>query len=235
MHLNKKGDIWISAVLYVMIAVAVTVIVLEAGLPALRGLREKNAFASIKDSALALDKNIQDIASEGQGSQRVIPIDVNDGEIRFEDNQLRWKLETESKIVEPRTRQEQGNLVIASDVDVSCSETMSYDIMQNRYMLANFTRYGSASNWSSIQANQLLNYVEFKDSDAKTTGEFSFSLNGSSGPINGFTTLETVGTGLTSGIFRAHMNTSSLEYDLIFTLESKADFLKVSIENLVTK
>ncbi|MFH1182624.1 MAG: hypothetical protein V1702_06725 [Candidatus Woesearchaeota archaeon] len=235
MQMKKKGDIWISAVLYVMIAVAVTVIVLEAGLPALRGLREKNAFAGIKDSAVALDKNILDIASEGQGSQRVIPVDVTDGEIRFEDDQLRWKLETQSKIVEPRTRQEQGNLIIASDVDVSCSETSSYDIMQNRYILANFTRYGSETNWTSIDSSALLNYVEFKDTNVRTEGVFSFTLNGTSQPATGYTELETLGTGLTSGIFTTHMNTTSFEYDIVFTLESKADFLKVSVENLITK
>jgi hypothetical protein len=233
--MNKKGDIWISAVLYVMIAVAITVIVLEAGLPALRGLREKNAFASIKDSAIALDKNILDIASEGQGSQRVIPVDVTDGEIRFENDQLRWKLETESKVIEPRTRQEQGNLIIASDVDVSCSETASYDVMQNSYILANFSRYGSETNWTVIDSSALLNSVEFKDSNVRTSGVFSFTLNSSSQPANGYTELETIGTGITSGVFKAHMNTTSFEYDLVFLLESKADFIKVSIENLVTK
>jgi hypothetical protein len=235
MRLNKKGDIWISAVLYVMVAVAVIVIVLEAGIPALQGLRERNAFASIKESAIAIDKNILDIASEGQGSQRVIPVEVSDGEILFEDDLLRWKLETESKLIEPRTRQEQGNLVIATDVDVSCSESSAYHIMQNRYILANFTRYGSETNWTSIDTSAILNYIEFKDSDARTTGVFSFSLNSSSGPVNGYTDLETVGIGLTTGSLRVHMNTSSLEYDLVFALESKADFLKVSIENLVTK
>jgi hypothetical protein len=233
--MNKKSQIWISAILYVMVAVVIMVLVLEAGLPMIKSLQERNAFARIKDTVTSLDQHIEDIASEGRGSQRVIPVEVIDGELRFEENDLRWKLETESKVVEPRTRVEQGNIVIASDVDVSATQTAGFHILQNAYILANFTRYGSETNWTDINTSSLLNYIYFKDND-KTDGTFSFVVNESTSSSNGtgYTKLENVESGITSGIVRAHINATSFEYDIVFTLESKADFIKASIENFVT-
>lgn len=233
----KRGEIWISAIIYVLVAVAVMVLVLEAGIPMMKGMKEKSAFTKIRTTVTALDQHIEDIASEGQGSQRVIPIEVNDGELRFENDRLLWKLETESKVVEPRTRAVQGNLVIASDVDVSATQDSYHHILQNTYILANFTRFGSSANWStSINESAILNYIEFKDNNARTDGLFSFAVNGTSlAATSGYTELEETGTGLTSGVLRAHMNSTSFEYDIVFTLESKADFLKVAIENFVER
>ena len=71
MRKDKKGVIWISAVIYVMVAVVVMVVVLEAGLPLIKSLSERNAFNKIRDTLLVIDKQIQQIASEGQGSQRI--------------------------------------------------------------------------------------------------------------------------------------------------------------------
>ena len=76
MRSNKKGVIWVSTVIYVMIAIVVMVIVLEAGLPLIKGITEKSAFNKIRDTLVLLDKQIQQVASEGQGSQRVIPIEI---------------------------------------------------------------------------------------------------------------------------------------------------------------
>src|SRR3989338_10457272 len=101
---GRKGAIWISAVLYVLIAVVMMVIVLEAGLPLIKSLNEKSAFTRIRDTLVGLDKQIQQVASEGQGSQRIIPLEITDGEFRIEQQKIRWKLETDSKIVESKTR-----------------------------------------------------------------------------------------------------------------------------------
>ena len=125
---GRKGAIWVSVVIYVMVAVIVMVIVLEAGLPLIKGITEKNAFNKIRNTLVVLDKQIQQVASEGQGSQRVIPVEITDGELTVSDQKLRWKLETGAKLVEPRSRFELGNLVIASDVDVTAAAVDSYFI-----------------------------------------------------------------------------------------------------------
>jgi len=234
--MGKKGAIWLSAVIYVMIAVTVMIIVLEAGLPLIEGLTERNAFNKIRDTVVSLDKQIQQIASEGQGSQRVIPIEIFDGELQFTDGRLRWKLETESKIVEPRSRVELGNLVIASDVDVTAAALDKYFIVENSRIKINFSKIGSADNFSAINTSNIVNDIFYKDNDARTNGTFTFFVNDSSSITGtGYTVLEDTGSSLTSASVRAHVNTSNMQYDILLTLDSKADFFRATIENFEQK
>jgi len=236
MRHNKKGVIWISAVIYVMVAVVVMVIALEAGLPLIENLTDRNAFSKIRDTMVGIDKQVQQIASEGQGSQRVIPLEIIDGELSVEDQKLRWKLETESKLVESQTRVKLGNLVIASDVDVTAQIVGDYFIVENSRIKINFSRIGEKTNFTDINTSALVNKVLFKDSDAETTGTFTFFINDSNSIIgNGYTVLEDTGSGLTSATVRAHLNNSAMEYDIVMTLDSKADFFKAGIENFEKK
>ncbi len=233
---SRKGAIWISAVLYVLIAVVIMVIVLEAGLPLIKSLNEKSSFTRIRDTLVGLDRQIQQVASEGQGSQRIIPLEVTDGEFRIEQQKIRWKLETDSKIVEPKTRIELGNLVVASGVDVTASNVGDFFIVENSRIRANFSRIGSASNYSSINTSAIINNVIFKDSSAQTAGTFTFFVNDSNSLAgNGYTSLEDAGSGLTSASVRAHVNNSAMAYDIVLTLDSKADFLRAAIENFARK
>lgn len=236
MFTNRKGAIWISAVIYVMIAVVVMVIVLEAGLPLIKGLNEKSAFTRIKDTLVGIDRQVQQVASEGQGSQRIIPLEINDGEFRVEDQKIRWKLETDSKVVEPKTRIELGNLIIASGVDVTASSINDYFIVENSRIRVNFSKIGSPSNFSSINTSGIINNILFKDSSAQTAGTFTFFVNDSNSLSgNGYTELGSSGSGLTSASVRAHVNNSAMSYDIVMTLDSKADFLRATIENFGRK
>ncbi len=233
---RRKGAIWISAVLYVLIAVVIMIIVLEAGLPLIKSLNEKSAFTRIRDTLVSLDKQIQQVASEGQGSQRIIPLEITDGEFKVEEQKIRWKLETDSKIVESKTRVELGNLVVASGVDVSASSIGDYFIVENSRISVNFSKIGSQSNFSDINTSAIINNILFKDSSAVTTGTFTFFVNDSSSLSgNGYTILENTGSGLTSASVRAHVNNSAMAYDVVLTLDSKADFLRANIENFGMK
>ena len=233
----KKGAIWVSAVIYVLIGIIVLTIVIEAGVPFINGLREKSNVNRARNTFSALDQQIQDVAKEGQGSQRIIPLEVSEGTVRVEDNKLRWKIETRSKVLEPRTRVELGNLVIASDVDVSAADYSSFHIIKNSRILANFTKFGSKANFSNINTSSLLNYIEFKDTGSKTTGAFTFFINQNSNSVSGtgYTELLQTGTGLASATLKAHVNSTLYEYDLLLSLDSKADFLRAQIENFRAK
>ncbi|MAG16140.1 hypothetical protein CMO88_03700 [Candidatus Woesearchaeota archaeon] len=236
MRSNKKGVIWVSTVIYVMIAIVVMVIVLEAGLPLIKGITEKSAFNKIRDTLVLLDKQIQQVASEGQGSQRVIPIEITDGELSVKNQKLRWKLETGTQLIDSRTRTELGNLVIASGVDVDAELVADYFIVQNSRIKINFSKIGSSSNFTRINTSTIINNIFFKDSNVQTNGTFTFFVNDSSS-INGtgYTSLEDEGTSLTSASVKAHVNNSLVEYDLILTLDSKTDFFRAAIENYKQK
>lgn len=233
---GKKGAIWISAVIYVMIAVVVMVIVLEAGLPLIKGLSERSAFTKIRETLSGLDSQIRQIASEGQGSQRVVPIEVFDGEFKVEDQKVRWKLETENKIVEPNSRVALGNLVIASNVDVDAREVGSFFVVENSRIRVNFSRVGSPSAFEPINTSQIVNSIYYKDNNAQSAGVFTFFVNNSNSLSgNGYTSLENSGTGLTSASVRAHVNNSAMSYDIVLSLDSKADFFRAGIENFNKK
>lgn len=237
MRKNKKGDIWVSVVLYVLIIVAVTVLILNAGIPLLNKLKDKSLFAKTEDTMLGLNQNIRDVANEGQGSQRVVSINVKTGTFNVGSDKLSWTIDSDSKIVEPRTTIDRGDLKIKANSDVSA---VSYDhsfTLENSRILANFTRYGNSTNWVSYNTSSLINSILFVATNETTPGNFNFLLNGaaSTGIGNGYTSLQNEGTGLGSSVLVAHMNSSTYEYDLKFTLESEADFLKIEVDKLAVK
>lgn len=233
----KRGQIWLSAVLYIMVAVIILTLVLEAGLPFLGSLREQSAFSNIRDSATLLDRQIVQIAGEGQGSQRVIPVDVSDGELSVDQGKIRWKLETESKVIEPRSRIELGNIVISSDIDVSAQEIGNSFILQNSRIRVNISKIGTPSNWTVINTSSLINSIKFLESGDETTGTFTFTVNNtaSSQQGTGYTSLVDEGDGLTFGRVIAHINSTNYEYDIELTVDSKADFIRSRIKNFRRK
>ncbi len=233
----KKGEIWVSAVIYVLVGVVVLTIVIQAGVPLVNKLQERSNVNRARSAFTALDQQIQEIAKEGQGSQRVVPLEVSEGTVKVEDNRLRWKIETTSKIIEPKTRVELGNLVIASDVDVSAAEHSSSFVIQNSRILVNFTKFGSQSAQVTVNTSALINYVTFKDTGASTAGTFTFFINQNASTTNGtgYNELLQSGTGLASATLKTHVNSTIYDYDLLLSLDSKADFLRATIENFRVK
>ncbi len=235
--MDKKGAIWVSAVIYVLVGIVVLTIVIEAGVPFIKGLQEKSNVNRARNTFSAIDQQIQDVAREGQGSQRVVPLEVSEGTVRVEDGRLRWKIETGSKMLEPNTRIELGNLVIATDVDVSAADVGNFHIMQNSRVLVNFTKFGSRDSQAAINTSSLINYIDFKDNGGRTTGAFTFFINQNSSSTSGmgYSELQQAGTGLAAATLKAHVNSTFYDYDILLTLDSKADFLRASIENFRMK
>lgn len=76
---NKKGDVWISAVLYFGLGIVVLSILLAAGLPVINKLRDKNVIIQTKQIMHELDQNIREVVKEGPGSQRVVTVNIKKG------------------------------------------------------------------------------------------------------------------------------------------------------------
>lgn len=234
---SKKGEIWVSAVIYVLVGIVILTIVLEAGIPFIKGLQERSNVNRARNTMVSIDQNIQDVAKEGQGSQRIVPMEIPEGTVNVEDNKLRWKIETASKVIEPRTRVELGNLVIASDVEVSAADYPGFHVIENSRILVNFTSFGSSANKTSINTSSLINYITFKDTGTQTSGIFTFFVNQNASTTagTGYTELLQKGSGLSSSTLKASVNSTIYEYDLLLTLDSGADFLRATIENFRVK
>ena len=229
---SKKGQIWISAVLYFLIATVAVLIILSAGTPLLAKMKDKTMFAKTKDTMVNLDKHIQDVASEGQGSQRLITVELGEGTMKIENNQLKWDLDTETEIIEPRTKASLVNYVVCTNCDVSTSITDEYFILNNTRISVYLNKIGNSTDWATINTSNLIEKIILLENDAEINGTFYFELiNYSSTNGTGYTTLLDSGDMLDSATVLAHFNTTNFEYDLELTLDSQADFLATKIKN----
>jgi len=236
MKSRKKAQIWVSAILYILIIVISITLILEAGIPVLNNLRDRAAFTEIKDNLLGLNQHIKDISSEGPGSQRVIPIEVNKGEVTIADDKITWELKTKEKVVDPGQRLDIGNLVITSNVDVTSKETVDSYIMQNTHLYVNISKLGTKANYTNISTSDLIRFMKYKDNNEILNGTFNFIVagNSTSGSGNGYTAINPSGnnSNIDSATVTAYMNTTSFIYELKFILESQSDFLKVDLKNV---
>ena len=79
----KKGDIWISAVLYMGLGIIILTIILSAGLPVINRIRDKNLAIDTKESMFTIDKNIREVYNEGPGSQRPLILEIKKGDFNI--------------------------------------------------------------------------------------------------------------------------------------------------------
>jgi len=74
-----KAQIWVSAILYILVITVVMVLVLNAGVPIIQDLQDKTVFTRSKNTFLSLNQHISEVSEEGVGSQRVVPIEIEKG------------------------------------------------------------------------------------------------------------------------------------------------------------
>jgi len=230
--LNKKGDIWISAVLYMLIAVAVVMLVLRAGVPQINMMRDRVLFSKAQQTMMLLNDEIQAVASEGYGSQRIVPIEIDSGVLKVENNRLVWQIKTKSKIIEPRTKLTLGNLIITSNADVSAKEYSSYYLLKNSIIEVNISKFNSPVNPGYIDTSSLISSMKYEENIID--GIFSFLINGEQETAigEGYTYLLNEGVDLGFATVIAHIESDKFTYDLEITLESQADFISAKIKNL---
>lgn len=113
--MNKKADVWISAVIYVGIAITILTIVLAAGLPVINRMRDRNIATDTKEILHELDSTIRDVVQEGPGARRTPSIKITRGEFDINQDQetIIWTL-ANSKFMfsQPGVEVPEGNLII---------------------------------------------------------------------------------------------------------------------------
>lgn len=107
-----KGQLWISAVLYIALGVVLITLILAAGLPLINKMRDRNTILQTKEMLFQVDENIRSVISEGPGSKRFLsPIEIGKGELYFDKedtNNITWTINTNNKLVEPGFLFEEG-------------------------------------------------------------------------------------------------------------------------------
>lgn len=230
--LNRQAQVWVSAVLYILIISIALVLVLNVGIPLMDHMKDKTAYTRTRDTMLSLDQHIEDVTSEGEGSQRIVAVEIKEGELNMEDGSLSWEFKTDSDIIEPRSKIEYGNLVVSSDIDVIAKEYDTFYTLENSYLLVNISMFNSTPGNTS----DLINSVYFKPNDVTIPGNFSFQIGTDADTATGIITTSLVPPGNNTALDFAtvvvQVNASGITYDLELSLESQADFITTRITNV---
>lgn len=176
----KKGQIWTSAVLYIVIGVITISIILSAGVPLVNKLKDKNTIIQTKELMLDLDKVIREVRNEGPGSKRVIqPFVIKDGNFFINttnnENKIQWILKTSAVFVEPcgKTKADcLSNNLIIKEGPLSIYETDT--IVEDEYIINLELDYAGVG---------FLKMKEGLGKDAPLLGRFSFIIENSGADI----------------------------------------------------
>jgi hypothetical protein len=239
--MDLKGVSVISGVIFIAITISTIAIVYEAGVPTIKKMQAASSVEKMKDVFSDLDKVVRDVASEGTGSKRTVNLRIDDGKIVVNDTEdaIYWKLDTDAKIVDPRTKQVFGNIVIGSNLDTSAYEE-NYSVtspqipayrMENEHLIVFVKKIGSSSAYENFNINNVLLGIYNKDIGLwfNNTNMFDATIDdqASSRIANGTTSLTTSGYNLPYASVTTIVNSTYIFYYVNFTLESGEDFIRI--------
>ena len=241
--MNKQSQVWISAVLYILVSVLIMVLVLEALTPVIDDIKDKSVFTRMEDAFLSINQQIREVGLEGRGSQRIIPIEVHKGTLTVADNALRWEMDTPADILEPRTQNEIGNVLVTSNAEVTATEYNNSFVLENSIIKVNFTKLGSANNYTNFTSDEIISNIYYKTQDKITEVAspsnrlFKFYINGEDSTTKylGYSEIGKTGKYLGYSTVTVHVknSTDDKEYNLVFTLDSQADYLLVEAQPII--
>ena len=116
--MSRRGDVWISAVIYIALGIIAMTLVIAAGVPLINKIRDRNTFQQTKEVMSILDNAIQEVLAEGPGSRRFLsPVFIKEGTLYVRglpvtggNNFIVWTMETKALLLEPNKVIKEGNL-----------------------------------------------------------------------------------------------------------------------------
>ena len=125
--MKQKGDVWISAVLYMALGIIILVIVLSVAIPVVNKIRDKNIALTTKELMFDLDRNIRTIYSEGPGSRRPITLEITKGTFSIDQSQdiISWQFSTKVQLSQLNAAVKEGSLVINTTQGASTKDFLT--------------------------------------------------------------------------------------------------------------
>lgn len=117
--MKKKGQIWVSAALYIALGIIVITVVLSAGLPLINKIQAKNTLLQSKKVMYDLDKITKGVMLQGAGSKQKLFVEIKKGELIIDptNNKKRilWTfLSKYNPGIEEGATIEEGSLIISN-------------------------------------------------------------------------------------------------------------------------
>ncbi len=110
---QKRGQVWVSAVLFISLGVIIIALILAGAMPLVNKISDKNTVVRTKGIVLTMDDAIRTVVNEGPGSQRQLnPVVIDKGSLTIQEGayELRWELETNAVLMEKDVQIEEGHL-----------------------------------------------------------------------------------------------------------------------------
>jgi hypothetical protein len=232
-----KAVTMISAVLFMAITITAITLTYQAGMPVVKRLSTAATVDAMKDVFTGMDSVIREVASGSQGFRRKIYLNMDPGRfvVNSSSDQVYWMIETDAGVVSPRSKQEFGNAVLGSNLNVRTYSgnhnlTPAW-VLENEHLMAYIRIVGTPSSYQSYSTSQLLLGLYSKDLDKWMDGGIDLLVDGNPATStgSGYTYVRSLSDDLPSAVAEAYME-STLNYTVYFTLDSGADFLIIEAE-----
>jgi len=232
----KTGMTIISAVIFLALTISITALIYQMGMPVIERMQQIAALNRMKAVFSEIDQKIQEIASEGNGSRRVMDLDFTLGRMALdtEKNILFWEIQSKQPLMFPRTAEYFGNMIVGSNLEAKLYEGFYNStpawILENSHLRVYIKKIGSPQTKESYNTSDVLLAVYQKDLSEWLPLEY-LKITVDENPLSesgtGYTYPERFGEDLPYAQVNAYMNSDYINYTIRFTLESGTDFLKI--------
>ncbi len=125
--MKKRGDIWISAVIYVGLGIALLALILAAGIPVIDRMKDTYTAKQTKEIMLTVDQNIRSVYNQGPGAQTQVKLKIGKGDFIIDEvsETISWHVRTKAILSEPNAVVKEGNLLIETN---SSAQKGDYDL-----------------------------------------------------------------------------------------------------------
>jgi hypothetical protein len=235
-----KGLSILAGVIFLAFTAIAVILVYEMGVPVVEKMQASAVIDRMRASFATLDEMIQEVAGEGKGSKRTVNMRIDAGKLTVDPDEdiIKWDIDTTASIVSPRSKQEWGNVIIGSNLDVLANET-TYGgedafLLENSRLRVYINKTGTSSSYQDLDTRRLVLAIYQKDLNQWMSNpgflEVSLDYNALSMTGSGYTALEESGSYLPYGQVNCYIQSDyGLNYYIYFVLDSGADFLQIRV------
>ena len=220
-------------VLIVFIAIA---LVLSFSTPLVESSQETITFKDAESAMKNLDSLIFEMSKEGTGATRTTKLNFQGAmTVIPEEDAVQYEFSETLPFIDSFSRILEGNLMIISGNDVSCS-TQTNLVMENNYLRAEFQNIPKATPHSSINTEnniKLLKEKSFNNTEIiPVNSSIIIDQDFTTGNGTGYSEILKEGTSLPSCIVHVFVNSTNADYDAYYTLYAGADFVVLEVRNV---
>jgi len=241
---RKGASEFIAGVLMIFISFMALALVMTMGLPALNRAKEAATINEATQHMRELDAMIREVASEGTGALKSMIMKVSGGmyAVNEKSDSVDFVYEMKYGLFTPGTFYKEGNLYMFTGTTAKASE---YDldgdgrtelVLENDILRIGIQKVANSSspNTDAIDTKNNIKILNLKENMVNVTpADTSITFDGITGTSSGtgYSELVQKGDYMSKAEAMAHVNSTEIAYDVVYTLPSRADFLIVKIIN----